>query len=191
MENNGVKNSESEISMSISIEEKVKQRIIECKKLGVHNLVRRFFNSYTLEGIKKIGILEFGIDKIEIVDIAVKNQKIEVTKHDGIIYCFTEIKEKVEKYSYCSGIDETVISFSVGSQIVFRSKWRRRYDMSSIEYDSTDYPEEILSYIPGAWTDDLLAMIDKKKKMDEEAYRIKAEQDRIKKASDDKVNFGL
>ena len=177
--------------MDTSIEEKVKQRIIECQKLGVHNLVRRFFNSLTLEAIKKIGILEFAIDKIEIVDIAVRNQKIEVTKHGGVMYYFTEIKEKVEKYSYCSGVDETTISLSVGSQIVFRSKWRRSYDMSSMEYDSTDYPEEILSYIPGAWTDDLLAIINKKKNIDEEAYKIKAEQDRIQKASDDKANFGL
>lgn len=191
MENNQIKSSESEISMSISIEEKVKQRIIECQKLGVHNLVRRFFNSFILEEIKKIGILKFGIDKIEIVEIAIGNQKKEVTKHDGIMYYFTEIKEKVEKYSYCSGVDETTISLSVGSQIVFRSKWRRSYDMSSMEYDSTDYPEQILSYIPGAWTDDLLAIINKKKNIDEEAYKIKAEQDRIQKASDDKANFGL
>ena len=177
--------------MDKSIEEQVKQRIIECQKLGVHNLVRRFFNSLTLEAIKKIGILEFGIDKIGIVDIAVRNQKIEVTKHGGVMYYFTEIKEKVEKYSYCSGVDETTISLSVGSQIVFRSKWRRSYDMSSMEYDSTDYPEVILSYIPGAWSDDLLAIINKKKNIDDEAYKIKAEQDRIQKASDDKANFGL
>ena len=35
--------------MDKSIEEKVKQRIIECQKLGVHKLVRRFSNSFILE----------------------------------------------------------------------------------------------------------------------------------------------
>ena len=63
--------------------------------------------------------------------------------------------------------------------------------MGSMDFDSKDYPEEILSYIPGAWSDDLLAIINKKKNIDDEAYKIKAEQDRIQKASDDKANFGL
>ena len=177
--------------MDKSIEEKVKQRIIECKKLGVHNLVRGLFSSYTLEGIKKIGILEFGIEQIEIVDVDPKSQKIEIIKHGGVVYYFTKKKEQVEKYSMWNGVDQTTISLSVNLDIVFRSKWRRSYNMGGRDYDSTDYPEEILSYIPGAWSDDLRAVMNKKINIDETAYKIKAEQDRIKKASEDKANFGL
>jgi hypothetical protein len=177
--------------MSDSIEEKVKQRILECKKLDIHNIVRRLFNSYTLEGIKKIGILEFGIDKIDVVDIAVRNQSIEITKNGGLVYYFTEKREEVEKYSMWNGVDQTTISLSVNSNIVFRSKWRRSYNMSRMDYDSTDHPEEILSYIPGVWSDDLLEIISKKKKIEEEDYRIKAEQEKMRKLNEDKANFGL
>ena len=176
--------------MDKSIEEQVKQRIIECKKLGVHNLVRGLFNSYTIDEIKKIGTPEFGINKIESILIA-KSRIIEITKCDGLLYYFSQTEEKIENYSPFSGVDETTISLSVGSQVVFRSKWRNRYNMGSMDFDSKDYPEEILSYIPGAWSDDLLAIINKKKNIDDEAYKIKAEQDRIQKASDDKANFGL
>lgn len=177
--------------MNNSIEEQVKQRIIECKQLNIHKLVLRLFSSYSIKDLEKFGISEFEIDIINKVDTKFTKESVEILKSNGTLYHFLSEKKESEKYSTFSGVDETTISLSVDSNVVFRSKWKSRYNMGSMDFDSKDYPEEILSYIPGAWTDDLLAISIKKEDFEKEQNRIAVEKAKIQKTLDDKSNFGL
>jgi hypothetical protein len=177
--------------MSDSIEEKIKQRIDECKKLNIHNTVRLLCSAYAFDQIEKLGPKKFGIDKIQFEETVGIAHSIKIIKCDGTVYHFERKTEKADNFFSFYGLDETTICFSVNSKIVFRSKWQRIYNMNSIDYDSTDYPEEILAYIPGDWSNDLSSISRKKRNMEEEACKIEAEKDKIKKFKDDISNFGL
>lgn len=177
--------------MSDSIEEKIKQRIYECKKLDIHNTLRVLLSTYSADKIKEIGVSEFGIDRIDIETTNAGNDSITIIKRDGVVYHFVRKTEKVEKFSTFDGIDEVTICLSVNSKIVFKSKWQHSYSMGRWDYDSKDYPEEILSYIPGDWFNDLLEIKNRKANIEEALYKIEAENAIIKKIEDDKENFGL
>lgn len=177
--------------MNKSIEEQVKQRIIECKQLDIHNLVLRLFSGYSIKALERFGISEFEIDSINKVDTECTKESVEILKSNGTFYHFLSEKKETEKYSTFSGVDETTISLSVNSNVVFRSKWVSQYNMGSMSFNSKDYPEEILSYIPGAWSNDLLAISIKKGYFENEQNKIAVEKAKIKKALDNKSNFGL
>lgn len=190
MSNNDAVDSQNKNLISTSVEENVKLRIIECKKLDIHNLVLRLFSGYSIKTLEKFGISEFKIDIINVFDTDFRKESIEILKSDGFLYHFLKEKKENEKYSTFSGVDETTISLLVNSSVVFRSKWRCSYNME-MDFDSTDYPEEILSYIPGAWSDDLLEISIKKADFEKEQNNIAVEKAKIKKIQDDKANFGL
>lgn len=177
--------------MSDSIEEKIKQRIYECKKLDIHNTLRVLLTTYSADKIKELGVSEFGIDRIDIETTSAGNDSITIIKRDGIVYHFVRKTEKVEKFSTFDGIDEVTICLSVNSKIVFKSKWQHSYSMGRWDNDSKDYPEEILAYIPGDWFNGLVEMKNRKMSIEEELYKIEAEDTRIKKIKEGKENFGL
>jgi hypothetical protein len=177
--------------MSDSIEEKIKQRIDECKKLDIHNTLIVLLSTYSAEKIKELGVSEFGIDRIDIETTSAGNDSITIIKRDGVVYNFVRKTAKIEKFSTFDGIDEVTICLSVNSKMVFKSKWQHSYSMGRWDYDSKDYPEEILSYIPGDWVNGLVEIKNRKISMEEELYKIEAENTRVKKIKDDKENFGL
>jgi hypothetical protein len=191
MEYNDFAVSEYKRFMGDSIEEKIKQRIDECKKLDIHNTLRILLSTYSADKIKELGISEFGIERIDIETTSAGNDSITIIKSEGVVYYFVRKTEKVEKFSTFNGIDEITICLSVNSKIVFKSKWQHSYSMGRWDYDSTDYPEEILAYIPGDWYNDLSSISRKKRNMEEEACKIEAEKDKIKKFKYDISNFGL
>lgn len=173
----------------VSVEEQVKQRIDECKRLDIHNHVCRLFS--VVKELEGFGLINFGIDQIKIEGAAGKLQTVVIKKSDGSSYEFVKATTKIQKDSPFRGIDEIEVSFSVNGQNVFRSKWQNRYDMGQMYFDSKDYPEVILAYLPGIWSDDLLALIRKKSVMEEELRKMRLEKEKLKKQNDDKVNFGL
>lgn len=181
--------------MDNSIEEKVKQRILECQKLGVHNLVLRLFSGFSIKAIEKFGVSEFEIDKI-VVKNKIGNDSVEILKRNGVLYNFLHETTDTEKRSRFRGVDETrtyenTISLSVNSSVIFRSKWRNICHFGSMDISSKDYPEEILSYIPGDWYNDLLAISMKKDSFQKEENKIAVEKAKIEKMENDKSNFGL
>jgi len=68
MSNNNAVDSQNKNLISTSVEENVKLRIIECKKLDIHNLVLRLFSDYSIKALEKFGISEFKINIINFVD---------------------------------------------------------------------------------------------------------------------------
>ena len=60
-----------------------------------------------------------------------------------------------------------------------------------MDISSKDYPEEILAYIPGDWSNDLLAISMKKDSFQKEENKIAVEKAKIEKMENDKSNFGL
>lgn len=177
--------------MSDSIEEKIKQRIDECKNLDIHNTLRVLLSYIIVGRIKELGISEFGIERIDIETTSAGNYSITIIKRDGVVYNFVQKTEEVEQFSTFDGTNEKTICLSVNSKMVFKSKWQHSYSMGRWDYDSKDYPEEILSYIPGDWFNDLLEIKNRKINIEEELYIIESENIRIKNIKKGKENFGL